>query len=166
MLNPYQPPETDLSLDASANNRSIKYAGFWARAIATIIDSILWLMVALPSLYLIYGMKYFSAANSSMIAGPADALINWIIPIFVILAFWYYKQATPAKILLKMKIVDAQTGNAPTLTQFIIRYLAYIPSMLVFGLGFLWVAWDQRKQGWHDKLAGTVVVFPQYNLKP
>ena len=38
------------------------------------------------------------------------------------------------------------------------RYLAYFLSTLPFGLGLLWVAWDPKKQGWHDKLAGTVVV--------
>jgi uncharacterized RDD family membrane protein YckC len=30
--------------------------------------------------------------------------------------------------------------------------------MLVFFLGFIWVAFDKRKQGWHDKIAGTVVI--------
>jgi len=25
-------------------------------------------------------------------------------------------------------------------------------------LGLVWVAFDRRKQGWHDKLAGTVVI--------
>lgn len=38
------------------------------------------------------------------------------------------------------------------------RYLAYYVSLIPFGLGFIWVAFDGRKQGWHDKLAGTVVV--------
>ncbi|RYY81863.1 MAG: RDD family protein, partial [Comamonadaceae bacterium] len=36
--------------------------------------------------------------------------------------------------------------------------LAYFVSAIPLCIGFLWVAWDPRKQGWHDKLAGTVVV--------
>jgi len=46
----------------------------------------------------------------------------------------------------------------PSLGQAIGRYLAYFVSALVLGLGFIWIAFDTRKQGWHDKLAGTVVV--------
>ena len=38
------------------------------------------------------------------------------------------------------------------------RYFAYIPAMLIFMLGIFWIAWDKKKQGWHDKLAKTVVV--------
>lgn len=56
------------------------------------------------------------------------------------------------------KIVDAATGQAPTTAQFVGRYFAYFVSLLPLGLGYLWVAFDGKKQGWHDKLAGTVVV--------
>ena len=52
----------------------------------------------------------------------------------------------------------ALVGTGPGTGQWVIRYLAYYLSALVFFLGFLWVAFDRRKQGWHDKIAGTVVV--------
>jgi uncharacterized RDD family membrane protein YckC len=39
-----------------------------------------------------------------------------------------------------------------------VRYLGYFVSALPLGLGFFWVAWDKRKQGFHDKLAKTVVI--------
>ncbi len=42
--------------------------------------------------------------------------------------------------------------------QSIIRYIGYIPSILVFCIGLFWVAFDPKKQGWHDKMAKTVVV--------
>jgi uncharacterized RDD family membrane protein YckC len=54
--------------------------------------------------------------------------------------------------------VDAKTGGKPSTGQFIGRYLCYYLSSLLLGLGFIWVAFDSRKQGWHDKLAGTLVV--------
>ena len=56
------------------------------------------------------------------------------------------------------KIVDAKTGGKPSTKQCVVRYFAYILSFIPFGLGFLWVAFDSKKQSWHDKLAGTVVV--------
>ena len=78
--------------------------------------------------------------------------------IFWTLSFWYFFQATPGKMAVKTKIVDAKTGEPPHMGQYIGRYFAYILSALACGLGFLWIAWDSRKQGWHDKLAGTVVI--------
>jgi uncharacterized RDD family membrane protein YckC len=59
---------------------------------------------------------------------------------------------------LKLTIVDARTGGKPTTGQLIGRYLGYYVSMLPLFLGIIWVGIDKRKQGFHDKLAGTVVV--------
>jgi uncharacterized RDD family membrane protein YckC len=56
------------------------------------------------------------------------------------------------------RIVDAKTGGKPTSGQWLIRYVGYFVSSIPFGLGLFWVAFDARKQGWHDKMAGTVVV--------
>jgi uncharacterized RDD family membrane protein YckC len=75
-----------------------------------------------------------------------------------VVLFWMYRQATPGKMAISARIVDAQTGGRPSNAQLIGRYFAYYLSMLPFCLGFVWVAFDPRKQGWHDKLAGTVVV--------
>ena len=55
-------------------------------------------------------------------------------------------------------IVDAKTFGRPSNRQLIGRYLGYYVSILPLGFGFLWIAFDKRKQAWHDKLAGTVVV--------
>lgn len=59
---------------------------------------------------------------------------------------------------ISAKIVDVKTGNAASTGQLIGRYFAYYLSLIPIGLGFVWVAFDARKQGWHDKLAGTVVI--------
>jgi uncharacterized RDD family membrane protein YckC len=59
---------------------------------------------------------------------------------------------------IRARIVDARTGQAPTTRQDLIRYFGYLLSVMPLGLGYLWVAFDPRKQGFHDKLAGTVVV--------
>jgi len=44
------------------------------------------------------------------------------------------------------------------LAQWLIRYVGYFVAVLPLGLGILWVAWDKKKQGWHDKMAKTLVV--------
>ena len=90
--------------------------------------------------------------------GPADFLINWLLPAVAIVLFWIYRQATPGKMAIKARIVDARTGAKPKPGQLMIRYLGYYVSTIPLGLGLIWVAFDPRKQGWHDKIAGTVVV--------
>ena len=57
------------------------------------------------------------------------------------------------------QVVDAKTGNPISYLQAFIRYVGYYVSILSFGLGFLWVIWDKKNQGFHDKIAGTVVQF-------
>ena len=57
-----------------------------------------------------------------------------------------------------LRLVDAKTGNTISKKQSIGRYFAQIISIIPFGLGYFWIAIDQKKQSWHDKLAGTVVI--------
>jgi len=83
------------------------------------------------------------------------------LPAIAVVLFWIYRQATPGKIAISARIVDARTGGKPSTKQLVVRYLGYYVSTVPLMLGILWVAFDPRKQGWHDKLAGTVVVRPR-----
>jgi len=143
---------------AFMQEQEMEYAGFWVRVGATIIDSLLMMAITVPLLVSIYGWSYFDAGQTGFIAGPADFLISWALPAIVVIVFWMKKQATPGKMVLSLCIVDATTGNKPSTDQCVWRYLAYFVSMLPLFLGLIWVTFDKRKQGWHDKLAGTVVV--------
>ena len=135
----------------------IEYVGFWARVAASLIDTVLLLIVTLPLSYLAYGRI---TSERGFIRGPVDVLINWLLPAMLILWLWSKLQATPGKMVMSAKIVDADTGAEPTLKQLLIRYLGYFVSAIPLCLGFLWVGLDRRKQGWHDKMANTVVVRP------
>lgn len=72
--------------------------------------------------------------------------------------FWVCKGATPGKMLLSMRIVDAETFEKPSKKQYALRLFGYFISAGFVLLGFLWIAANKRKQGWHDKLSGTVVI--------
>ena len=85
-------------------------------------------------------------------------LFEWVLPIVVVLGFWAWKGATPAKMLFRLQIVDSRTMGVPSTAQFVIRYLGYFLSTAPLMLGFFWAGWDRQKQAWHDKLARTVVV--------
>lgn len=134
------------------------YAGFWVRTGAAIIDSILMLIIIVPLVTMIYGSSYWIGESQALFNGTWDVLLNYIFPAVAVVIFWIYKSATPGKIALKLTIVDSRTGEKPSSGQFIIRYLCYYVSLLPLGLGILWVAFDKRKQGWHDMIANTVVI--------
>jgi uncharacterized RDD family membrane protein YckC len=137
-------------------DHELEYVGFWARVGASIIDTVLTLCITMPLLVAIYGWAYFE--DTSMVVGPADFLISWVLPAVAVILFWLQKQATPGKMAVSARVVDAATGKTMSPGQSVGRYLAYFVSALPLGLGLFWVAWDPKKQGWHDKLAGTVVV--------
>ena len=136
----------------------MEYVGFWARVLAAMIDSVLILLVIAPLLYWIYGPSYLAMAGLGGSSGTLDFLLNWVFPAVAVVVFWIYRQATPGKMVIGAKIVDATTGMPPSTGQLIGRYLGYYVSMIPCFLGMLWIAFDARKQGWHDKLAGTVVI--------
>lgn len=144
----------------------LEYVGFWARFWASVIDTILVLLICTPLFRLLGGPAAFESVDPSaidwsafaIVQGPIDFLVNWVLPAVAVVAFWIYRQATPGKIAIGARIVDARTGGTPSTGQLIGRYLGYYVSLFGLGLGFVWIAFDPRKQGWHDKLAGTVVV--------
>ena len=113
-------------------------------------------MLIAPILYVVYGTSYFLCA--SLKTEAMDKVLNYILPAMVIVVFWITKPSTPGKMICNLTIVDAKAGGKPTKAQFIGRYLGCYVSTIVLFLGLIWVAIDERKQGWHDKLAGTIVV--------
>jgi uncharacterized RDD family membrane protein YckC len=133
-----------------------EYGGFWIRVGASIIDTVLVLAITWPLLRLVYGPQYWE--NDVFSLGPLDTLISYVLPALAVIVFWIHKSATPGKMLLGLTIVDAKTGKVPSRAQFIGRYFAYYASMIPFFMGFIWVGIDKRKQGFHDKLAGTFVI--------
>ena len=138
------------------DSTDLEYTGFWLRVWAAVIDTALISVLILPLLTAIYGAAYWD--SSEIVHGPVDFLISWVAPAVAVVLFWIARQATPGKMAISARIVDAKTGGQATTRQLVIRYLGYYVSLIPFGLGILWVAFDPRKQGWHDKIAGTVVV--------
>ncbi|MDH3388273.1 MAG: RDD family protein [Gammaproteobacteria bacterium] len=152
MENLYATPNSELT----PNSDDIHYSGFWIRVLASLIDTA-WLLILILALgWMIYGAIYFQSSDFTQ--GYPDLFISYVLPFLLTLVFWHYRSATPGKMVLGIKIVDAKTLAKPSTGKLVIRYLCYYLSALPLGLGFFWVAWDRRKQGWHDKIAGTLVI--------
>jgi len=151
-----------------------RYAGFWIRFVASVIDSILIMILILPMMKYFFG-THISTSNSffnsqglqshqfeSMtMLSPMGQLVYFLLILVVVMLFWIYRSATPGKMMLGLKIIDAKTGGTITTGQAIGRYFGYYLSCLFFALGFIWAGFDRRKQAWHDKLAGTLVVYSE-----
>lgn len=87
-------------------SEQLQYAGFWIRTGATIVDTILLLLVTYPILFLIYGPSYFDLTyEGSSIRGGADFMISYVLPAVVVIAFWVAKQATPGKMADRKSVV-------------------------------------------------------------
>jgi uncharacterized RDD family membrane protein YckC len=90
--------------------------------------------------------------------GVLDLLLTYLLPFALLVYCWRRWQATPGKILMDCRVVDARTLQPLSLRQAVIRALGYILSALPLYLGFVWAAFDKRKQALHDKLASSLVI--------
>jgi uncharacterized RDD family membrane protein YckC len=141
----------------NSGSPALTYAGFWSRVWASIIDTFLFALIIIPAVLMIYGVDEY-LKNERLFLGTADFVLQMVLPAVAVIAFWVYKSATPGKMAIHARIVDARTGAPASTGQLVGRYLGYYLSLIPLGLGFIWVAFDAKKQGFHDKLAGTVVV--------
>jgi len=115
------------------------------------------MIVIMVALYFVAGDEYFAMQQMGSM-GILNIFFSYFLPIIIVLVFWIYRSATPGKMMLNIKIVDAKTGANITPWQSVLRYIGYYISALFLMLGFIWAGFDERKQAWHDKIAGTVCI--------
>lgn len=163
--------EADLDLSAGTEKEEVrfgpihvvKYASAGRRFAAHLIDAfILNVILIVPSFAggflagLLGGM--FDAERAALLVMATGWMIGLAVPMLYALYFWTRKNgATPGKMVLGIRIVG--TGGEPlTRKQSLIRWLGYVPSGLVLGLGYLAMLWDSENRCWHDRMANTHVV--------
>ncbi len=147
-----KPPKKEVPTSISQENMS--YVGFWVRFLAAIIDSIVFIVLSIP-------LYFFFTGGLSAMADPTleqDA-ITQLLYFIAVIALWVKFSATPGKMLFKAVIVDKRTLGKPSVGQLIGRYFSYFISVIPLCLGIFWIAFDPKKRGWHDLLAGTLVVY-------
>lgn len=136
-------------------------AGFWLRAVAALIDI---LLVSLVQTVL--GALLSWAAKSALGPGPETTHLLFLTIGLFNLALWQtykvffvgYCGQTPGKMALRLQVVHSQGAALGFGRAFVREVIGKFTSGLLFGLGFLIVAFDRNKQGFHDRLAATVVI--------
>jgi uncharacterized RDD family membrane protein YckC len=131
-----------------------KYGGFWIRVVAYIIDFIILAVVGV----IIQAIFRVNPNDPTSPGYTAASLVQLVIGIAYFAGLWTYWGATVGQRVLKLRVVDANTGQPIGLGKALLRWLGLLVSFLVCFIGVIWVAFDARKQGWMDKIAGTVVV--------
>ena len=147
----------------------IEYAGFPRRALAIAIDSLLVSLLSSLALVAFFGLDYLIELHQSGRMINADwraAALEQAITAAWFIGFWAWWMATPGKQLCDCQIVDARTLRRPGLGRLLLRYIGYLVSLLPLGLGFFWMLFDRRRQGWHDKMANTLVIMQDASLNP
>ena len=145
------------------------YGGFWRRMMAFLIDMIILFSTSLFILFvgiLVLSMRFLSHYREFVPERLMAVTISFLVvylfmAVFIgMLYFTYFHGATgqtPGKMIFGLRVVQA-TGEKMTLGIGFLRWVGYLISAVVVYLGFIWIALDGRKQGWHDKIAGTVVI--------
>jgi len=87
----------------------------------------------------------------------AEWLSSWLF-LLVLGVCWVKFRGSPGQLMMGCYVADEQSGSPIGWKSATVRALSYWVSFLPLCLGFLWAAWDKRHQGWHDKLAGTLVL--------
>jgi uncharacterized RDD family membrane protein YckC len=147
-------------------NNSLKghYAGFVSRLLAYALDIIVITVIFVFATWFLQTLNNFF--QSAFLEGITSGILQFLVAgaAVVLLAatyfifFWTLLGQTPGKMLLGLRIVSTE-GKEITFGQALRRYIGYYLSALVFYIGYLWVLVDNRRQGWHDKFAGTIVIY-------
>lgn len=147
----------------------IQYAGFGQRLIAAIVDGFIIgfvyvLVVTVPTMILSLASGATGPDSSGMALFSSLAGMGlWGISMLAGFAYWIYftgkSGQTLGKKMMKIKVIDAQSGLPPSfMNAFLREVIGKFVSNAVFSLGYLWMLWDDKKQTWHDKIAGTIVI--------
>ena len=158
---PYSSAPTQYS--AAAPLAGVQYGGFWIRVVAAVIDAVILRVVVAP-----VGFIFGSLGMAGMMTGlPHRGLrlfgggLTFILLLF---GSWLYEafmesssyQATLGKMIFGMKVTDLN-GNRISFERATGRHFAKWLSGMILGIGYIMVAFTERKQGLHDLLAGTLV---------
>lgn len=138
------------------------YAGFWIRFEAFFIDS---LISVIPYLLIkTFVTKSISLPSQNFFLETPFLITVPLIWFYFILTTYKYG-ATLGKMAFKLKVV-AEGGQKPSFSKIIIRETMGRTLSSLFGIGYAMIARSNKKQAWHDRLAGTYVMQTKPELRP
>jgi uncharacterized RDD family membrane protein YckC len=164
-----------------------EYAGFWRRTVAMLIDGVLLTIVSYAILIPML-LGSLSSADITALQGvnsytldpvtgrpiPSPELMSamghimsqlfaglgivFLVQAAYFVTLWTIRGASVGQLILGVEIRTEGDGRRIGFWRACLRYIGFLISGWALLIGFIWVAFDARKQGWHDKIAGTLVV--------
>lgn len=158
--------------EATSLSHPVRLAGFFSRLIAFALDLV---FISLINLVVLTGTglitNFFFAGNFELFPvyqSVADIIVagsEWLMALFsaffafiYFIFFWVLAGFTPGKALLGLRVVRSD-GRPVNLGRALLRFIGYSIAALPLFLGFIWILFDNRRQGWHDKIARTYVIY-------
>ena len=148
---------------SSATAVSAPRAGWWVRFFAYFVDGLIFGIPAAIVGGILSALAGGMTSSTGEMNGGALALFYIIFfgaSIGYYVYFWTQRDGqTIMNKALNIKVVRMD-GSPITVGTGVVRWIGYLVNDIIFGIpvGFIWAAFDANKQGWHDKLAGTIVV--------
>ena len=151
------PPPPAMPPSPMGFTTQVRYGGFWIRVVAYIIDGIiLGIIGAIVLAILGVNVSDPNVAQNGRYQGASA--FNLLVSFIYFAGLWTVMGGSLGQRIFGMRVVDANSGAPIGFGKAALRWLGLIISFAVCFIGVIWVAFDARKQGWMDKIAGTVVV--------
>jgi uncharacterized RDD family membrane protein YckC len=156
---PYAPPY------AAQPQSGARYAGFWIRFVAYLLDSIVvgavtFGLIKATGVITVFCPPGVTDASDPSCGGTQIAPLFYVIlllPLLYNILLWAVG-GTLGQRLLGLRVVNAATGGNLGIARSLLRYVGLIIATIPIYLGLVWAGFDPRKQGWHDKIAGSFVL--------
>lgn len=137
------------------------YAGFWIRVVAATIDTVI-LMMASFAINLAMGASPLPTQTATPQPPSTNEMYSFLFSMALSLTYYTIVQSqlkgSIGKHAVGLTLVDDKTLKKISLGQSFGRYLMQFVSSICLGIGFFSVGWNDKKRGWHDRAAGTIVV--------
>jgi len=134
-----------------------RYAGFWIRVAATLIDSLFLVGIS----FLLFNPLRRLMGYTEEVYSPIDVIELIVNFLYFVLLTWWTGQ-TLGKMLVGIRVINARNdGQRQRLSLgqvFLREVIGKLLSSIPLGLGYFWVGWNDKKRGWHDMIANTLVI--------
>lgn len=158
---PSAPPQGGFSGHAGyapvATPATLPKAGFWIRVGASLIDGLI-LGAVQFAIGLVLGFAGEAAGGESLALFAITWLCSVAISITYYVFFTGYNGQTPGKMALRLQVIRSDGTPMSYGRAFLREIPCKFISGILLGIGYLMVAFDQQKQGLHDRMAGTYVI--------
>lgn len=142
--------------------KKVTVVGFAPRLLAALIDGALvgflsFMLAFVIGLIAIFS-NLFNVGQDSSVLELLTVACLLVFSLVYYVGFWTNDGQTMGNTIMGLKVIRID-GSRLSAGRAFLRYVGYIINAILFSIGFIWAAFDSKRQGWHDKLAGTLVVY-------